>query len=122
MSAVACEHSRGKDAMRPSKAHSIVGGEMSKHLMCALACGAVLTMGLPSAASAAGAGFCRDYVRAALNQVRGGMNHRRCAVQMQGPRWSTDFSVHFVWCRGVSRDQAEAERLARERTLQECAH
>jgi len=95
---------------------------MSKNLMCALACGAVLMLGLPSAASAADAGFCRDYARAALNQVRGAMNHRRCAIQMQGPRWSTDFSVHFVWCRGVSRDQAYAERDARTRTLEDCAH
>ncbi len=95
---------------------------MSKHLICALVSGAVLTLGLPTAASAASPEFCRDYVRAALNQVRGAVNHRRCAVQMQGPRWSTDFSVHFVWCRGVSRDQAEAERVARERTLEDCAH
>ena len=48
---------------------------MPKSLLTA-ACGAVLIFAATSA-SAASPEFCRDYARAALNQVRAAMSHSR---------------------------------------------
>ena len=77
-----------------------------------------------SSAQAAGEDFCRDYARAAVRQVRGADMHRRCdwRVDNNPARWSTDWRAHFDWCRGVTREQADAERDARTRTLERCAH
>jgi hypothetical protein len=95
---------------------------MSKTLSVALAA-ACLTFGAYGAAHAAGDGFCRDYARAAVNQVRGAMAHYRCdwRTDRDPARWSTDWRVHYDWCRGVSRDQASDEREARRNALEHCA-
>ena len=47
-----------------------------------------------AAAHAADPGFCKQYAKAALNQVRGGLANAGCAASLQGARWSTDFAVH----------------------------
>jgi hypothetical protein len=94
---------------------------MNHRLICALAAGVAL--GVASSASAANPEFCSDYARAAVNQVRGAMNNGpRCMNRMQGPRWSSDWRVHFNWCRGVSREQAWSERDARTETLRSCRY
>ncbi len=95
---------------------------MSKKLTLALS--AALLLAAAGSAQAAGEGFCRDYARAAVNQVRGAEHHGRCDLRMDRDpaRWSTDFRTHFDWCRGVSRDQADSEREARTRALEHCAH
>ena len=72
-------------------------------------------------AQAADPGFCRQYAKAALNQVRGGLTSPACASGLQGVRWSTDFSVHYEWCLGVSFDTAGSERDARMQRLKGCA-
>jgi hypothetical protein len=98
---------------------------MSKTLICALAGGVVLVIaGAATSASAADPGFCRGYARAAERQVRGAEEHRRCFERIDNnpARWTTDYRAHFDWCRGVSREQADAERDARRRTLERCAH
>jgi hypothetical protein len=106
---------------RGQNGRQIWGMEMSKSLLTA-ACGAALLLSA-SSASAANAEFCRDYARAAVNQVRGAMSHGRCDWRRdRNPtRWSTDWKVHFDWCRGVSRDQADGERFARREALDHCA-
>jgi hypothetical protein len=74
-----------------------------------------------STADAADPGFCRQYTKAALIQVRGGLANSTCAGGMQGARWSTEFSVHYEWCLGASYGAAGAERDARTRYLRACS-
>jgi hypothetical protein len=85
---------------------------------------AVLASGLAalgsSATHAADPAFCREYTRAALNQVRGGLADPHCAARLQGARWSTDFAVHYEWCLGVSPAAAREERDARTQYLRGC--
>jgi hypothetical protein len=73
-----------------------------------------------SPAHAADPAFCRQYTKAALSQVRGGLADPRCAGRLQGARWSTDFAVHYEWCLGVSPAAAGEERDARTRYLKGC--
>ena len=72
-------------------------------------------------ARAADPGFCRQYAKAALGQVRAALADPRCGADVQGVGWSTDFSVHYEWCLGASLDTAGAERDARTRYLRACA-
>jgi hypothetical protein len=72
-------------------------------------------------AHAADPGFCKQYAKAALNQVRGGLANPACAGGLQGARWSTDFSVHYEWCLGASFGATGIERDARTRYLKGCA-
>ena len=74
-----------------------------------------------TAADAADPGFCRQYAKASLNQVRGGLANPACAGGLQGARWSSDFAVHYEWCLGASFGAAGAERDARMRLLRGCA-
>jgi hypothetical protein len=94
---------------------------LSKPLLIVAACGAVL--GFAASANAANPEFCRDYSRAAVRQVRVALNHPRCdwRVDRNPTRWSTDWRVHFDWCRNVDRYQADAERDSRRATLDRCA-
>jgi hypothetical protein len=85
----------------------------------AVAC--VLSMALSNLAHAVDPGFCRQYAKAALNQVRGGLSSPACAAGLQGVRWSTDFAVHYEWCLGVSFAAAGTERDARTQVLKGCA-
>ncbi len=71
-------------------------------------------------AHAADPGFCKQYARAALNQVRGGWANPGCAGGLQGTRWSQEFPVHYEWCLGASYGAAGAERDARTRFLRAC--
>jgi hypothetical protein len=80
-----------------------------------------LTFAAVSEAHAADPAFCRQYSHAALNQVHGGLANPRCATGMQGSRWSTDFSVHYQWCLGVSYADAGVERDARTKYLRGCS-
>ena len=80
----------------------------------------LLTLILVPEAYAADPGFCRQYVRAALIQVRGGLSDPACAGGLQGTRWSSDFAVHYEWCLGASFDAAAGEKDARTRYLQGC--
>lgn len=70
-------------------------------------------------AQAAGREFCRDYAVAALRQVHVVME-TGCRVDADSPRWSTEWNVHFNWCRNVSRDQADDQRDARTHRIREC--
>ena len=82
---------------------------------------ALLTLTLLTEAQAADPGFCRQYAKAALNQVRGGLSDPACGGRLQGTRWSSDFAVHYEWCLGISLAAADAERDARTRYLRGCS-
>ena len=72
-------------------------------------------------AQAADPGFCKQYAKAALIQVRGGLTSPACAGRLEGVRWSTDFAVHYEWCLGISVDAAGTERDTRTQRLKGCA-
>jgi hypothetical protein len=48
---------------------------MTNRLPMKIFLSALLTMTLPTGANAADPGFCRQYAKAALNQVRGGLSN-----------------------------------------------
>jgi hypothetical protein len=88
----------------------------------ALAAGLVtwLAMAPLAAAHAADPGFCRQYARSALHQVRDGLSDSACGQELQGSRWSSDFAVHYEWCLGVSLRAAGDESGTRMRYLKAC--
>jgi hypothetical protein len=93
---------------------------MARKLPFTVFLSALLTLVLFTEAPAADPGFCRQYAKAALNQVRGGLSNPACAGGLQGSRWSTDFAVHYEWCLGVSDATAGGETDARTRYLRGC--
>jgi hypothetical protein len=74
---------------------------------------------LPLAAQAAPPGFRRDYAAAAVRQVELARAIPACN-RGAGPRWTTDFRVHFQWCLGAAPGIVEAERAARTNWLRHC--
>jgi hypothetical protein len=89
-----------------------------------LSSAAVLSILLASgttAAPAADPGFCKQYAKAALNQVRGGLADPSCGSGLHGARWSSDFAVHYEWCLGTSLGAVGNERDARTRQLRACS-
>lgn len=79
----------------------------------------VATMSVMTA-QAASPGYCRNYARAALNQVRAALATPPCRAGLQGPRWSADFRVHFDWCLGASYLAVQSEHGARTGYLRAC--
>jgi len=88
-------------------------------MTAALAVGA----GFALAANAADENFCKDYARAAVNQVRSAEKHERCEhhLRNEGERWTRNYRAHYDWCRGVRREAAWEERNARKYALERCA-
>jgi hypothetical protein len=80
-----------------------------------------LAMAQLAAARAADPGFCRQYARSALDQVRAGLSDPACGGALKGSRWSSDFAVHYEWCLGVSLGAAGDEKDFRTRHLKGCA-
>lgn len=74
---------------------------------------------LPLAARAAPPPFCRDYAAAAVRQVELARAIPACN-RGAGPRWTTDYRVHFDWCLGVGPGVVAAERAARTNWLRAC--
>ena len=95
---------------------------MKHRLLSALAAGSLLATCVGFAAHSADEDFCRGYAQAAVHEVEHAMDQHRCRDMMQGARWSTDWRVHFGWCRHVSRDAARAENDARRDALMSCSH
>jgi len=85
----------------------------------AFACSMFMIFGI-TITHAADPAFCKQYARAALNQVRAGLSSPRCAGGLRGSRWSTDFSIHYEWCLGASVDAAGTERDSRANYLRAC--
>lgn len=85
-----------------------------------LGCGVVAGCAFAfSAAQAAPEPFCRDYARAAVRQVELARAIPACNRGV-GPRWTTDYRVHFDWCLGAPIPAVEEERGVRTRWLQRC--
>lgn len=87
--------------------------------------GVVLSLTMATAlteARAADPGFCSNYARMALNQVRIAHEYGSCAYRAGGPRWSWNYNVHYNWCLGASYDAAESERFTRKGFLDSCTH
>jgi hypothetical protein len=82
---------------------------------------ALLALILFTEAQAADPAFCRQYAKAAVNQVRGGLSDPACGGRLQGTRWSSDFAAHYEWCLGTSVAATEGERDARTRYLRGCS-
>jgi hypothetical protein len=83
---------------------------------CGVAAACAFTI---SAAQAAPDGFCRDYARAAVRQVEVARAVRACD-RGTGPRWTTDYRVHFDWCLGAPIPAVESERHARTNWIRNC--
>ena len=88
----------------------------------ALAAAALLAVAASLPAAAADDAFCKDYARAAMNQLRTAEKSRRCEhfLNDQPERWTGDYRKHYDWCRTVKRDQAWSERNIRKRELERC--
>jgi hypothetical protein len=83
-------------------------------------CGAVAACAFTvSIAQAAPEPFCRDYARAAVRQVELARSVPACD-RGTGPRWTTDYRVHFEWCLGAPIRAVEEERGARTRWIRSC--
>ena len=74
---------------------------------------------LPVGAQAADPGFCRDYATAAVRQVEISRSIPACNRGV-GPRWTTDYRVHFDWCLGAAPGVVESERNARTNWIRSC--
>jgi hypothetical protein len=96
-------------------------GDMANRLRFIAGCfpSIFLISGLTDA-RAADPGFCRQFAKAAISQVRGALADPRCGAGVQGARWSTDFAAHYEWCLGASPAAAGADRDARARVLRAC--
>lgn len=97
---------------------------MSNNLKSSLACSAttaaiVMIFAAVSPATAAPPDFCRDYATAAVRQVRLARAIPACD-RGTGPRWTTDYRVHFDWCIGAPPGAVEAERNARTNWIRSC--
>jgi len=101
----------------------LLGKKMSKRLLFVSAAIAILTSsGVLSNAQAADERFCEEYAQTAVHQFHDAEHHERCGGFLRDTsRWQPDFRAHFDWCRNVRREQAEEQRDARTRALDECA-
>jgi hypothetical protein len=93
---------------------------MSKSLLAGLIGSTVVFALSLSSANAAGPGFCGDYARAAVNQVRVALSIPRCRGGMEGTRWSANQRVHYEWCLGAAPSAVEIERARRTEHLERC--
>jgi hypothetical protein len=71
------------------------------------------------AAQAAPPDFCRDYATAAVRQAEVARSVPACS-RAAGPRWTTDYRLHFDWCLGANPAAVESERAARTNWLHAC--
>jgi hypothetical protein len=93
---------------------------MLKKLIAASATMTTLAVVAPLSANAAPPDFCQGYAQAAINQVRGALANPGCAASIRGPRWSSDFQLHYNWCLTQPIPAVEAERGARTGFLRAC--
>jgi len=101
------------------------GDTMSNNLKSIFACSAAVTFIVAasiatfSSAKAAPLDFCRDYATAAVRQVQLTRSIPACN-RGTGPRWTSDYRVHFDWCIGADPGAVEAERNARTNWIRSC--
>lgn len=61
--------------------------------------------------------FCSDYANDAVDASDRNIQQ---GCRQTGPRWASDFSVHYSWCMRSPRQQADDETAARADALQNC--
>ena len=83
-----------------------------------LGCAVISFIGIP-AANAADPAVCNTYATAALRQVKLAYEIPGCA-HVEGPRWSSDYNVHFNWCLTQDYGQIGREREIRTGYLRSC--
>jgi len=72
-----------------------------------------------SVAKASPPEVCRDYATASVRQALLARSIPACDHGL-GPRWTTDYRVHYDWCLGAPFEDVAAERLARTNWLRSC--
>jgi hypothetical protein len=97
----------------------ISNGPKSLVAGCAAVAALVTVFAAAAPAQAAPPDFCRDYATAAVRQVELARAIPACN-RGTGPRWTTDYRVHFDWCIGAPPGAVEAERAARTNWLRSC--
>ncbi len=81
-----------------------------------LAAGAIL-WACGTSAGADSAGYCHEYAAAAVIKADENLAFR-CGYS--GPRWGTNYAVHFAWCLGARRSDTIRERSLRRRMIAAC--
>jgi hypothetical protein len=86
------------------------------YVLRALAAGAIL-LAWGGGGFAEAPKYCHDYAAAAV--IKAGENLAfRCGYS--GPRWVTNYAVHFAWCLGARRPDTIHERAVRRRMIVVC--
>jgi hypothetical protein len=86
------------------------------NILRALAASAILLV-VAGDALAESPEYCRDYAAAAV--IKAGENLAfRCGYS--GPRWITNYAVHFRWCLAAIRPDTIRERFARRHMIRVC--
>jgi hypothetical protein len=111
---------RPEPGLRETVSFGEVARMVKRLLFVAMLGSALVTTMSVITAQAADPAFCRDYARAALNQVRIALATPSCRAGLQGARWSADFRVHFDWCVGASYPAVQSERGARTGYIRAC--
>jgi hypothetical protein len=86
------------------------------YVLRALATSAIL-LALGRGAVAEGLDYCHDYATAAVIKADENLAFR---CRYSGPRWITNYVVHFVWCLGAPRPITIRERTLRRRMISAC--
>ena len=60
---------------------------------------------------------CNRYANVAVSQNRRNINN---GCGHSGPRWQSNWGIHYNWCRGVSRVAHRSETRARRNILRNC--
>jgi hypothetical protein len=81
--------------------------------------GAVGVTALVAQAHAADPGYCAQYARLALHELAVNQSIPGC-FRGYDLRWNPNYSQHYGWCLGVSREQAASERDYRRARLDDC--
>jgi hypothetical protein len=93
---------------------------MSNRALALTAVGVLAASGfMLTGAQAAPEGFCRDYAQAAVRQVEVSREIPACN-RGTGPRWTTDYRIHFDWCMGAPMEAVVREREARTNWIRSC--
>jgi len=90
---------------------------LSAPALLALVLASIGFSGMTTSARADTNAQCNIYADTAVNQHR---RNRNNGCGQSGPRWQSNWSAHYGWCRGVSRSAHRSETRARRNILRNC--
>ena len=90
---------------------------MMRHWMVLLTAGAVIAGASAEALAADKEDYYRDYAGMAVAAARNNI-HWNCGYR--GPRYTTSWQAHFVWCMAVDRAASDSEREIRGHEMRAC--